>query len=340
MSNRDAIILCPHLKFISPRMSLYKKYSNKVMNIIREYSYKVEQSSIDEAWIDISDITTKREDVYKLAFSIKERIKNELGVTVSIGISYNKVLAKLASDIASKDSFYEITDKLFREKIWNRPAKDLIGVGDKTYDKLKSLNIFTIKDLATSDIYLIKAILKKHGEVLWYHANGIDNTPVNFKKSFPKSIGISHTLKSDVKKYEEASNMLLFISEEVGAKLRKYKASATTITVNIKFKDFTSVTKRKTLNYSFYSTKCIYKEALRLLYESWDKQKPIRLLGITLSNIQYYEEQLSFYSCIYADNVLQDKIDTIIDIANKTYKKTITTRAAILDVKKLYYRSE
>lgn len=340
MSNRDALNLCPNLKLVPPRMPLYKKYSNNVMNIIREYSYKVEQFSIDEAWIDISDLIKTKEDKFNIAFEIKDRIKNELGVTVSIGISHNKVLAKLASDIASKDSFYEITDKSFRETIWNRPVKELIGVGSKTYEKLKSLNIFTIKDLATSDVSLIKALLKKPGEVLWYHANGIDNSPVNFKKSFPKSIGISHTLKNDIKDYIEAKNILLLISEEVGEKIRKYKASATTVTITVKYNDFTSFTKRKTLNYSFSSTRRIFNEALNLLYESWDEKKPVRLLGITLSGIQYYEQQLSFYSYIDGDDIKQENIDYIIDLANSKNKKSITTRAALLNIKKLYHRAE
>lgn len=338
MSNRDALNLCPHLKLVPPRMSLYKKYSNDVMNIIREYSYKVEQFSIDEAWIDIGDIIKTSKDKYNIAFEVKERIKNELGVTVSIGISHNKVLAKLASDIAGRDSFYEITDKSFRETVWDRPVKELIGVGSKTYDKLKSLNIFTIKDLAMSDINLIKALLKKPGEVLWYHANGIDNSPVNFEKSFPKSVGISHTLKSDIESYDEAKNIMFLISEEVGEKLRKYKASATTVTITVKYNDFTSFTKRKTLSYSFSSTKRIYKEALNLLYESWDEQKPVRLLGITLSNIQYYEEQLSFYSYIDEEDIVQERIDNIIDLINNKHKKSITTRAFMLDLKKLYSR--
>ena len=338
MSNRDAINLCPHLKMIPPRMSLYKEYSEKVMSILREYTYKVEQFSIDEAWLDISDLVNNNCNPNDIAFNIKEKIKKEVGVTVSVGISYNKVLAKLASDIAKKDSIYGIDRDKLKTVIWKKPVKDLFGVGSKTYAKLKTMNIYTIGDLAKSDKELIKTILKKPGVQLWEYANGYDLSPVNYIKSYPKSIGNSHTFVKDITSKEEAKKMLLLISEQVGLRLRNYRATASVISVAIKTSDFVSFTRQKSLQFTVCTTNRIYQEACKILEENWDKTKAIRLLGVSLSNIKYYEEQLSFSSIMNDKDFRDELVDITMDNINKKYKKQIITRAILLEYHKMYSR--
>lgn len=340
MSNRDALMLCPNLIMVPPRMKLYKKYSNKVMNLLRQYTYKVEQFSIDEAWVDISDMLYGKHTPQSIAFEIKERIKYEIGVTVSIGISYNKIIAKLASDIADRDSIYEINEYKFKTETWKRPVKEMMGVGSKTNEKLKSMNIITIEDMAKADITLIKAILKKPGEVLWQHANGIDKSPVNYESSFPKSIGNSHTAIKDIKNMYGAKKMLLLISEQVGCRLRKYKATATVVSITVKTNDFKSYTRQRTIQGGICTTKRIYKEAINLLKENWKEDIPIRLLGISLSGIQYYEQQLSFSSLMGESEVKDEIIDKIIDETNLKYNKILITRATILDSHKIYTKPD
>lgn len=338
MSNRDAINLCPHLKMVPPRMGLYKEYSEKVMGILREYSYKLEQFSIDEAWLDISDLINNNCSPYDIAFNIKEKIKKEVGVTVSVGVSYNKVLAKLASDIAEKDSIYWIDRERLKTVIWKKPVKDLFGVGSKTYDKLKTMNIYTIGDLASSDKDLIKTILKKPGIQLWEYANGYDLSPVNYIKSYPKSIGNSHTFVDDIKSKEECKKMLLLIAEQVGSRLRNYKATASVISITIKTNDFVSFTRQRSLQCTICTTNRIYREAYKLFEENWDEKKPIRLIGISVSNIKYYEEQLSFSSIMNDRDFKDELVDIAMDNINKKYKKQVVTRAILLEYHKVYLR--
>ena len=336
MSNRDALLLCPHLTLVPPRMKLYKIYSKKVMSLLLEYTYKVEQFSIDEAWMDVTDLINYKTNAKDIAYTIKDKIKKEIGVTVSVGISYNKVLAKLASDIASRDSIYEINEKIFKNIIWKRPVKDIIGVGKKTNEKLNSMNLFTIEDLAKSDVKLIKAVLNKHGETLWKYANGIDDSVVNYEQTFPKSIGNSHTAIKDICDWDDAKGILLMISEQVGNRLRRYNARASTISITIKATDFRSFTRQKKCQGYLVTTKNIYNEALNLLVENWNKEYSIRLLGISLSGIQYYEEQLSFNESLTENDLKEESIDNVLDSINNKYGKTLISRAASLSPHKLY----
>lgn len=336
MSNRDALHLYPSLLMVPPRMDLYKGYSEKVMNILRNYTYKVEQFSIDEAWLDITDIISIDNTAYDIAFEIKERVKYEIGITVSVGLSYCKVLAKLASDTASIDSIYKIDQDILRTIVWKMPIKELLGVGKKTKEKLHAMNIYTIGELANTDIALLKAVLKKSGEQLWKHANGFDKSEVNYIKSFPKSISNAHTARKDIYTLTEAKRMLLLLSEHVGMRLRKYKATATVISITVKTNDFNSYTRQKKLVGSTCTTNRIYDEAIQLLLNNWDAKKPIRLLGVAISDIQYYEEQISFSSLVNDKEFKDETIDCIIDSINMKYNKTIITRAGILETHKIY----
>lgn len=294
MSNKEALKLCPNLVLVPPQHDLYLRYSKKVMNILRGFHYKLEQSSIDEAWLDISDLCTSYNDAIKIAIDIKEKIYNDLGITVSVGISYCKILSKLASDIADVNDIYIIKQSELKEKVWHLPVKKLCGVGSRTEEKLEALNIFTIGDLATSDIALIKGILKKPGETLWFYSNGIDNNKINHIKSLPKSIGHAKTSEKDICTLEDAYIFLESISDDIEKRMKKYCASGKTISITIKTNDFNSFNRQKTRIISINSKDNIFNESKLLLKDNWNEQKPIRMLGITLSNLNYFEEQLCF----------------------------------------------
>lgn len=336
MSNRDALKLCPGLTMVKPRHSLYKKYSNKMINLLREYTYKLEQFSIDEAWIDISDIAYNKDTALNIAYDIKNRIKREIGVTVSIGVSYCKILSKLASSVADRDSVFLIDYNNLKTDVWKMPAKELMGVGAKTCEKLKAINIYTIADLALADVTLLKTLLKKQGEQLWKYANGLDNSKVNYKSSFPKSIGNSHTVIKDIESMEDAKKILLLISMQVGERLRRYKATASVISIVVKTNDFKSFTRQKTLQSGTCTTNRIYTECCKLLEEHWNGKTPIRLIGISLGKIKYYEEQISFDSLLNGFEYKNEILDYAIDEINRKYSKPVITRALIIEESKIY----
>lgn len=294
MSNREALSRCPNLKLIPPHHDLYETYSRSVMDILREFSYKLEQSSIDEAYLDISAYCNSYQDAEILANKIKDTIHERLDITVSIGLSYNKILSKLASDIAEYNSIYTIKRNELSKKVWSLPIKYLCGIGKKTEEKLHMLNIFTIGELANSDPKLIKSILKKPGEILWKYSNGIDKSEVNHIKALPKSIGHSKTSIKNITSYTEAYELLENLSFAVAKRMNKYYAAGATISITIKTNDFNSFTRQKTRFDTTSSQKIIFEESKLLLNKNWNEDKPIRMLGITINNLKYYEEQLSF----------------------------------------------
>ena len=294
MSNREALSRCPNLKLIPPHHDLYEIYSMSVMDILREFIYKLEQTSIDEAYLDVSEYCNSYEEAEILANKIKNAIYERLNITVSIGISYNKVLSKLSSDIAEYNSIYTIKRNELSKKVWSLPISCLCGVGKRTEEKLHMLNIFTIGELAKSDPKLIKSVLKKPGEILWKHSNGIDNSEVNHIKTLPKSIGHSKTSIENITSYVEAYKLLENLCMDVVKRMNKYYATGATIVVTIKTNDLNSFSRQKTRFNTTCSQKIIFEESKLLLNKNWNEDKPIRMLGVTISNLKYYEEQLSF----------------------------------------------
>lgn len=294
MSARKALTLCPDLKLIPPHMELYKEYSAKVMDILLSFTKKVEKKSIDEACMDITDLVSDYNEAKILAFKIINEIKNSLNLSVSVGISFNKTMAKLGSDLAEPLKVFIITKDSLQKDIWPLPVKFLTGAGPKTCEKLYALNIQTIGDLAKTDPLLLRTMLKKQGDILYNKANGLDDTPVDYSETLPKSIGCSKTSPIDLTTVDECKEFFIPIADNVLNRLNSYQARATTICVTIRTHDFNTITRQKTLAYHINTKDTIIKEAYSLFIENWDNKTPIRLLGISLSGIEYYKEQLSF----------------------------------------------
>lgn len=298
MSNRDALQLCPNLKLIPPHMDLYKEYSNKVMDILLSFTHKVEKRSIDEACMDISEIVFDYKNAKSLASKIINVIKSTLDISVSVGLSFNKSMAKLGSDLAGPLEVFLIAKESIETIVWPLPVKYLMGAGPKTCKKLGNVGINTIGDLAKSDILLLKTILKKQGEALYKCANGLDVSPVNHLQTLPKSIGNSKTVSSDMTTIEECEELLKSIAISIEQRLLKYQATATTISIVIRTNDFNTITRQKTLDGPISSGDTIYKEACLLFKENWKTEIPVRLLGISMSGIEYFKRQLSFMDMI------------------------------------------
>ncbi len=287
---------CPNLILVPPNYGLYEKCSAAFMNILREYSDVVEQYSIDEAFIDMTTTCHLFGTPEEAAEQIKNRIKNELGFTVNIGISRNKLLAKMASDFKKPDRVHTLYPEEIQEKMWPLPVSDLFFVGRATTKKLFSMGIKTIGELAEAEPKWLKSMLKKQGEIIWGFANGIDFSPVMASPAANKGYGNSTTTPYNVVNVTDANKVLLALAETVGNRLRADEVQIEVIAVGIRYSDLSYVSHQKKLLSSTNLTAEIYKGACELFLDLWNGN-PIRHLGIHTSKVQDedFTRQLSMF---------------------------------------------
>lgn len=276
---------CPALQVFPHDFSLYMSFSDEMYRIISEYSPVVQRYSVDECFLDYSGSEKKFGDPVACAHEIKDRIRGELGFTVNIGVSSNKLLAKMASDFQKPDRVHTLFPEEIRGKMWPLPVEDLFMVGRRTAKKLRSINLNTIGDLAGADPSLLRRLLKSHGEVIWRYANGIDDSPVVPDGEIPqKGVGNSTTVGHDVCSAEEAHRVLLALTERVGQRLRRMKKFACVVSVSITTSDFLRYGHQLRLETATDSTSEIYRHVKQLFDEAWRGEK-IRHLGVALSEL-------------------------------------------------------
>lgn len=325
---------CPNLLIVSPNHKLYKEYSNAFMDILREYTPDVEQFSIDEAFMDMTGTQLLFGEPIAAANQIKDRIKKELGFTVNIGISSNKLLAKMASDFQKPDLVHTLFPDEIRTKMWGLPVSDLFFVGRVTTKKLLTMGIHTIGDLAQTDVELLKLHFKRQGEVIWNFANGIDFSVVQSEPTPNKGYGNSTTVSFDVTDLETAKMVLLTLAENVAGRLRKDGVKIETVSVGIKDTNFKSSSHQKVLESPTNITAEIYQIACVLFEELWDGT-PIRLLGIQTSKIREMDagRQLSMFDTTNYEKL--EKLDAAVDKIRGKFGDEVVKRASFLgNVKK------
>ena len=270
---------CPSLILVPPHYQLYEKASKAFIEILKEFSPAVEQYSIDEAFMDMTGTRALWYSPEAAAEAIRKRVRDELGFTVNIGISSNKVLAKMASDFEKPDKIHTLFLEEIETKLWPLSVSELFFVGSRTKRKLDSLGIYTIGELARTDPEILKSHLKKQGEILWAFANGIDTSPVEPEPAVNKGYGNSLTLPFDVTDILHARLALLGLSETLGARMRKDQVRAQVFTLSVKTWDFRCYSHQKKFSDPTDLTEEIYKRAVLLLGQVW-KGEPIRHLGI------------------------------------------------------------
>ena len=270
---------CPNLVLVPPNYNLYENCSRAFMEILREYSDVVEQYSIDEAFLDMSSSCHLFGTPEDTAEQIKDRIREELGFTVNVGISVNKLLAKMASDFQKPDRVHTLYPEEIPVKMWSLPVSDLFFVGRATTKKLLTLGITTIGELAQADPVWLRKVLKKQGEIVWAFANGIDESPVLNEAPANKGYGNSTTTPFDVRDYNTAKKVLLGLSETVGSRLRADNVEIEVVTVGIRYSDLSYISHQKKLSSSTNLTIKIYETACELFLELWNGE-PIRHLGV------------------------------------------------------------
>ena len=285
MTLHEALKCCPEIALVPPDHAFYSEKSHEVMAIFDEFSPVVEQNSIDEAWLDMSGCEGLFGPPLESAQKIMQAIETRLGLWCSIGISENKFLAKMASEMKKPRGITELWPADVPAKLWPLPVQSMHGVGGKTASKLARLGIRTIGDLARLDSGFMVQLFGKAGIDLHNHANGIDESPVqSHRHEDAKSIGRATTLAEDVSDIAVARRILLELSGEVGYRARRQGSKGHTVQITLKYTDFKVVTRQAAVE-ATWSTEAIYQAGCTLLEQNWDPRRPVRLLGITLAGL-------------------------------------------------------
>lgn len=308
--------LCPEINFISPRMDLYLRFSKMAHEMYGEYTDLQEAYGIDESWLDVTDSVSLKGDGYRIAQEISNRMKSELGITVSIGVSFNKIYAKLGSDYKKPDAITTMYRDEFQRKAWVLPASDLLYVGRSTSAKLQKLGIRTIGDLAGTDEKILHSQLGKMGNILWAFANGYDDSPVKYEDAHApiKSIGNSTTTPRDLVNEQDVKIVLTVLAESVAARLRENGFKCRVVEISVRDNELFSFTRQRKIDHATNVTREIAEEAFRLFQENYTWQKPIRSVGVRgadLVNDNYWEQIDLFSSVEFREK--QMKVDTAVD---------------------------
>ena len=328
----DARRKCPGLVTVPSNFPIYVKYSNAMMKILEDYTPDIEQYSIDESFLDMTGTQNLFGPPIEVAHKIKDRIYKELGFTVNVGISTNKLLAKMASDFKKPNLVHTLFPEEVPTKMWPLPVSDLFFVGRQTAKRLYSLGIFTIGDLANTDKKVIQDNLKGHGAVIWEFANGIGDSmeDVANKNRTPTNKGYSNetTLAFDVTDANLAKEILLSLTESVSTRVRADKSYVSVVSVYFVDNEFHHNSKQMTLNSATNVTNELYHHACNLFDQLW-KGQPIRLLGIHISKAT--SENHRQYSLFEKQDVEKlSKLDSAIDKIRHKYGDDSIKRATFL----------
>ena len=309
---------CKDLEVFPPNFLVYDEYSNKFYNYLKQYSPEIERASVDECFLDMSNTKYLYNDLEKLAYKIKDDIKNMFGFTVNVGIGNNKLLAKMASDFEKPDKVHTLYENEIETKMWPLPVEDLLFVGKSSSKLLHSIGIDTIGDLANCDPNLLSKYYKTRVDDLINSAKGIDNSPVITDYGDNKSISISRTLLKDTDNLNEIKRKFLKLSQEIGLRARNSNQYANTIAITLRTSSFKNISHQVSLSTSTNNTMEIYEKVCELL-RSVDKSEPFRLLGIRLDNLS--KTKTSKVSFFEEEN--DDNIQKIMDNLNTKYKNSV-----------------
>ncbi len=329
---------CPNLIVIPPNYSRYIRFSKEAREIYRYYTDLIESFGIDEAWLDVTKSTKLFGSGEEIANEIRRRIREELGITASVGVSYNKIFAKLGSDLKKPDATTVITKNNYKQIVWSLPAKDLLYVGRSTYKKLLRLNIHTIGDLANSQLALLKNMLGKWGEHLWMFANGYDESPVERldHTGLIKGIGNSMTTPRDLESDDDIKLMFYVLSESVAERLRRHNFRGRTIQIHIRDNELASIERQGKLAADSHISREIANKAFEIFKANWNWEKPIRSIGVRATNLIEAGSclQLSFFDDEDKRSQLE-QLECSIDDIRRRFGHYSVQRALLLTDSKL-----
>jgi DNA polymerase-4 len=340
----EALRLCPDLALVPPDHDFYAQKSREVMQLLRQFTPVVEPNSIDEAWLDMTGCEKLSGTPLEAAQSIMQTIRENLDLWCSIGISDNKFLAKMASEMKKPQGITELWPEDVPGKLWPLPVGAMYGVGQKTAEKLKRLGVATIGDLARLNQDFLLERFGKSGLDLYRHAHGLDDAPVlATDDDTVQSIGRSTTLSENVSDLGKAKRILLELSDEVAATARRQNLKGQVVQITLKHTDFKLIT-RQTMVPATNLSQEVYLAGSALLTKNWDPGKPVRLIGISLGHFQKHEDnrQLTLFDQIDGNQDNQalehvpqtGKVDQAVDSIRERFGQNSITRASLLKRKK------
>lgn len=325
----QALERCPELVVIPPDYELYVQASRHFVDMLRQFSPAVEQYSIDEAWVDMTGTQRLWGPPRLAAELMRRRINEELGFTVNIGISSNKLLAKMAGDFEKPNKVHTLFPEEMAAKFFPLPVRDLFLVGAKTERKLQMLGIYTIGDLAAADVRVLKKRLGKQGELLWHFANGRNADAVTPEPAENKGYGNATTTTHDVVTSEEAYQVLLSLCETVGARLRKDGKCGRCVSIHLRTNEFRHFSHQCVLHGATNITSEIFEASCRLFDEAWDGITPMRQLGVQVTRLtgEPYQ-QFDFFSGLSPQQFERKlRLDETVDALRDKYGEDIIRRA-------------
>lgn len=330
---------CRNLIIVPPNFPVYIEFSKKVRKILEDYTDLIEPFGLDESWIDVTGDWFK--NGREIGFEIKERIRKEIGITVSVGVSYNKVFAKLGSDYKKPNAMTVITKKNYQKIVWPLKCSDMIMVGPATTKKLNNYGIYTIGDIAKSDEKFIKSILGKNGILLRQYARGADKTPVRHKdiERDIKSIGNATTTSRDLVNNNDVKIIFTVLAESVSRRMRNLGLKGTTLSIYVRDKKLGSFVRQCKLESATNVSGELIKSAMALFVINYDWKMPIRSLGLSVTDFDFdYCSQFDFSKTVEKREKLE-KIDTAVDALKDRYGNYCIGRGTVLFDTKLSHFS-
>lgn len=325
----QALEKCPDLRVVQPDYPLYVEASRHFVEMLRQFSPCVQQYTIDEAWVDMTGTERLWGSPRLAAEKMRQRINEELGFTVNIGISSNKLLAKMAGDFEKPNKVHTLFPEEMESKMWPLPVRDLFLVGPATERKLKLYGIYTIGDLAKADVQLLRRRLGKHGETVWHFANGRNADAVTPEPQENKGYGNSVTTAKDVITTEHAHQVLLSLCETVAARMRKDDKCGSCVSIHLRTNAFIHFSHQMKLCGATNMTSEIFEAACKVFDEAWDGVTPLRQLGVQmtqLSNEPY--QQYDFFSGVSPEQFERKlKLDETVDALRDKFGEDIIRRA-------------
>ena len=326
---------CKDLIIVPPHFEIYSKFSKLLRGIYERYTDYIEPFGLDECWLDVTACQT---DGFIIAEEIRQAVKDELGLTVSIGVSFNKVFAKLGSDLKKPDAVTVISRENFKEKIWPLPVSDLLFCGRQTTKTLRDFGVSTIGALAKMPKDFIERRLGKNGASLWDYANGLDVSPVAHKYHYtpPKSVGHGVTCVENLVNDDEASKVIVALSLDIGYKLRRENLYARGVSLGVKDENFIHYSYQKRFENSTQDESYLAREAIGLLKENYPWHFKIRALTITAISIETSDTPVQTSMFFDFDKEEKKKrLSEAIDTIKDTYGKSSILPATVLDEKKM-----